>query len=94
MLTEFGLDFAQSPDALRLALADTLEDASNELPAPARMAPQRAHLQWIELECQIAWCDERINAQVQTDTQAAQRAALVRPPLVPTLPAPRQPGVD
>ena len=76
LLTEFGLVFAQSPQALRLALADTLEDASNELPALARMALQRAHLQWIELECQIAWCDERINVHVQTDTQAKSAAQL------------------
>lgn len=70
LLTEYGLVFAQSPEVLRLALQDTLEDASNELPALARMALQRAHLQWIETECHIAWCDERITAHVRTDVQA------------------------
>ena len=74
LLTEYGLVFAQSPEVLRLALQDTLEDASNELPALARMALQRAHLQWIETECHIAWCDERITAHVRTDVQAKAAA--------------------
>ncbi|MCO5102420.1 MAG: hypothetical protein M9919_00295 [Burkholderiaceae bacterium] len=45
---------AQRPYAWRYR--DT-EDASNELPALARMALQRAHLHWTEIECHIAWCD-------------------------------------
>jgi len=76
LLAEFGLVFAQSSDALRLALADTLEDASNELPTLARFALQRAHLQWIEIDCHIAWCDERIAAHVHTDAQAKAAASL------------------
>lgn len=76
LLTEYGLVFAQSPEALRLALPDTLEDASNELPALARMALQRAHLHWTEIECHIAWCDERIAAHVRTDAQAKAAAQL------------------
>ena len=76
MLAEFGLVFAQSPDALRQALTDVLEDAANELPWPARVAPQRAQLQWAELECHIAWCDERIAAHVKTDEQARTAAQL------------------
>jgi transposase len=76
LLTEFGLVFAQSPDALRLALPEALEDASNELPSLARMALQRAHLQWVEIECHIAWCDERIAAHVRTDPQAKSAAQL------------------
>jgi len=76
LLTEFGLVFAQSPDALRLALPEALEDASNELPSLARMALQRAHLQWVEIECHIAWCDERIAAHVRTDAQAKSAATL------------------
>jgi transposase len=67
LLAEFGLVFAQSPAALRRELPDVLEDASNELPALARMALQRAQLQWVELECHIAWCDERIAAQPITE---------------------------
>ena len=70
LLTEFGLVFAQSPEALRRALPDVLEDATNELPTVARMALQRAQLQWIEIECHIAWCDERIAAHVRSDEQA------------------------
>jgi transposase len=76
LLTEFGLVFAQSPQALRLALPEVLEDASNELPALARMAVQRAHLQWLEIECHIAWCDERIGAHVRSDAQAKAAAKL------------------
>jgi transposase len=76
LLSEFGLVFAQSPDALRLALPEALEDASNELPSLARLALQRAHLQWIEIECHIAWCDERIAAHVRSDAQAKTAATL------------------
>lgn len=76
LLTEFGLVFAQSPDALRRALPEALEDASNELPSLARMALQRAHLHWVELECHIAWCNERIDAHVRSDAQARSAAQL------------------
>ena len=76
LLTEFGLVFAQSPDALRQALPEALEDASNELPSLARMALQRAQLQWIEIECHIAWCDEHIAAHVRSDEQAKTAAKL------------------
>ena len=76
LLTEFGLVFAQSPDALRVALPEVLEDAGNELPGLARLALQRARLQWIELECHIAWCDERIAAHLRTDEQARTAARL------------------
>lgn len=70
LLTEFGVVIAQSPEALRRVLPEVLEDASNELPALARMALQRAQLQWVELDCHIAWCDERIVAHVRSDAQA------------------------
>jgi transposase len=76
LLTEFGLVFAQSPEALRLALPEVLEDASNELPSLARLALQRAQLHWLEVECHIAWCDERIAAHVRTDAQAKTAAQL------------------
>ena len=76
LLAEFGLVFAQSPDALRHGLPDVLEDAANELPWLARLALQRAQLQWAELECHIAWCDERIAAHVKTDDQAKTAAQL------------------
>jgi transposase len=45
-------------------------DASNELSSLARMALQRAQLQWAELDCHIAWCDECILAHVRDDDQA------------------------
>ena len=76
LLTEFGIVFAQSPDALRRGLADVLEDASNELPGIARLALQEARLHWIELECHIASCDERIAAHVRSDAQAKAAAQL------------------
>lgn len=70
LLAEFGLVVAQSPDALRRELPDLLEDADNEMPLLARTAIQRAQLQWLELECHIAWCDERIAAHAATDELA------------------------
>ena len=76
LLTEFGIVFPQSPDALRRGLADVLEDASNELPGIARLAIQEARLHWIELECHIASCDERITAHVRSDAQAKVAAQL------------------
>lgn len=71
LLAEFGLVFPQKPQALRLALPDVLEDASNELGGIARMALQRAQAQWAELDAHMAWCDERIAAHLKTDPQAA-----------------------
>lgn len=76
LLTEFGIVFAQSPEALRQGLADVLEDASNELPGIARLALQEARLHWIELECHIPSCDERITAHVRSDAQAKAAAQL------------------
>ena len=76
LLTEFGLVFAQRPEVLRRELSDVLEDATNELPALLRMALRQAHLHWLELECHMAWCDERIDAHVRTDEQAKAAAQL------------------
>ncbi len=77
LLTEFGLVFAQGPDALRLVLASVIEDASNEVPGVARLALQRAHLHWIDIDLQIAWCDERIAAHVRADARATKAATLL-----------------
>jgi len=74
LLAEFGLVFAQRPEVLRAVLSEVVEDAGNELGAVARMALQRAHLHWIELECHIAWCDERIALHVRNDEQAKAAA--------------------
>lgn len=70
LLAEFGVVAAQTPDALRRELAQQLEDASNEMPALARLAVQRAHQHWLELEGHIAWCDERIRIHVASDELA------------------------
>lgn len=76
LLTEFGLVFPQTPEALRAVLADVIEDASNELTGDARLALQRAHLHWIDIELQMTWCDERIAEHVRRDARAAQAAQL------------------
>ncbi len=77
LLAEFGLVFPQSPQAQRSQLADVVEDASNELPHLARVALQRAQLHWLELDCHVAWCDERIAVHVKTDEQAQAAARLM-----------------
>jgi len=77
LLTEFGLVFPQSPEALRSVLAGVIEDASNELPGVARLALQRAHLHWIDLELQMSWCDDRIAAHVRSDDRAKKAATLL-----------------
>lgn len=74
LLAEFGLAFAQGPEALRRVLADVLEDASNEMNTLARLVIQRAQAQWRELEEHIAWCDTRI-AQHARDNPAVRAAA-------------------
>jgi transposase len=77
LLAEFGLVFAQSPEALRAVLADVIEDAANELTGVARLALQRAQQHWIDLESQLAWCDERIASHVRTDERATKAATLL-----------------
>ena len=74
LLAEFGLVFAQGPEALRRVLADALEDAGNEMNTLARLVIQRAHEQWLALDAQITWCDERI-AQHARDNPAVRQAA-------------------
>jgi transposase len=77
LLAEFGLVFAQGPKALRAVLAEVLEDATNELPGIARLALDRAYLQWRELDEHIAWCDGQIAQHVKTDAAAAQAIRIV-----------------
>ena len=77
ILAEFGLVFPRSPQALRAVLADVVEDAANELPAVARLVVQRAHGHWIDVERQMAWCDERIAAHVRADERASKAATLL-----------------
>lgn len=77
LLAEFGLVFPQKPAALRLALPDVIEDASNELGAQARLALQRAWMQWQELDGHLAWCDERIAAHLKDSEQVRQAERLL-----------------
>jgi transposase len=77
LLAESGLMFPKSPQALRSALPEVIEDAGNELPGVARLALQRAHLHWIDLESQLAWCDERIASHVRSDERAKKAATLL-----------------
>jgi transposase len=77
LLAEFGLIVAQSPDKLRLQLGEVLEDARNEIPGVSRLALQRAQLHWINLELEMAWCDERIAEHVRSDPQAKAAAQLL-----------------
>ncbi len=76
VLAEFGLCFPQSPEALRRVLTDVLEDASNELAGTARLVLRRAQLHWIDLDVQMKWCDERIEAHARSDERAVRAAAL------------------
>ena len=77
LLAEFGLVFPQSPAAVRAVLADVLEDGANEMNALARLVLQRAQLQWAELECHIAWCDERIAAHERANPAVKKAATLI-----------------
>jgi transposase len=77
LLAEFGLVFPQSPAALASVLADVLEDGANEMNALARLVLQRAQLQWAEIDCHIAWCDERIAAHERTNPAVKKAATLL-----------------
>ena len=65
-----------SPEALRAVPAEVIEDAGNELSGVARLALQRAHLHWIDIDLQMAWCDERIACHVRSDERAKAAATL------------------
>jgi transposase len=77
LLGEFGLVFPQGPEALRCVLGEVIEDAANELPGVVRLVLQRAHQHWIDLDLQIAWCDEHIATHVRTDARAKKAATLM-----------------
>jgi transposase len=74
LLLEFGVLAPSGVDALRSELAALLEDASNELPGVLRLGLQRAQLHWVDLELQLAWCNEQIAHHVASEPQA--RAAM------------------
>ena len=77
LLAEFGLVFAQGPRALRMVLAEVLEDAANELPGIARLALDRAFSHWRELDEHIAWCDVQISQHAKCDPQASKALAIM-----------------
>lgn len=70
LLSEFGIVLAQGPGQLQAALPQLLEDASNELTGEVRLALQRAMAHWRELQEQIDWCEQRIEAHARSDAQA------------------------
>jgi transposase len=70
LCAEFGVVFPQGPEELRRGIADALEDATHEMTALARRALQRAHLHWLEIELQLAWCDEQIDIHARQDERA------------------------
>jgi transposase len=76
LLAEFGLLFPQSPDALRRALSDVLEDASNEMPAVIRLGLQQAQSHWRQLDDHIDWCDQRVKQHVRENSQARRASQL------------------
>jgi transposase len=77
LLAEFGLVFGQKTTVLKAALTDALEDASNELSGLARLALQRAQIQWQELDAHMDWCDQRINAHGKANEQVRQAEKLM-----------------
>ena len=76
VLTEFGLVFGKSPQVLRAALPDLLEDASNELNGTARLAVQEALAHWRALDERMLWCDRQISQHIRS-CDAAKRAARI-----------------
>jgi transposase len=77
LLAEFGLAYAQGPEALRRVLTDVLEDASNEMNTLARLVIQRAQAQWQELDEHMAWCDARIAQHARDNPQVKSAAQLM-----------------
>jgi transposase len=77
LLSEFGLNFAQSPQALRASLPQVLEDASNELPGHTRLALERAMEHWQRLDEEMAWCEQRIAEHARQDERASMATQLL-----------------
>ena len=76
VLAEFELVFGKSPKVLRAALADVLEDASNELTGLARQVVQRELEHWRMLDEQMHWCDKQVGQHVRS-SEAAKKAAKI-----------------
>jgi transposase len=77
MLSEFGLVAPRQPQALRLRLAQLLEDGANELPGVVRLAIERAAQQWRQLDEDMAWCDQRVREHVRSDERAKRANELL-----------------
>ena len=77
LAAEFGMVFPQSPTVLSEQLSDTLEDATNSLSGLARLAIERAHMQWKELDEHINWCDQRIAAHHKQNEHVRQATKLM-----------------
>ncbi len=67
LLAEFGVFLPQGIRRLHEHLIERIEDGSNELTGPARLALLRGGEQWQVLDEQIAWLD-------RTDCRACQPA--------------------
>ena len=77
LLAEFGLVFPQSPEArCGWPYPTRWKTPATTCLRWLRLALQRAQLQWLEIECHINWCDQRIAAHVQDDKQAKSAAQL------------------
>ena len=77
VLAEYGLVFGQSPKRLRAVLADVIEDASNEMPARARLVVQRAFEHWRELDEHLHWCDQQVGQHVRASPEARRAAKVI-----------------
>ena len=76
VLAEHGLVFGKSPKMLRAALAEVIEDASNELSGRARLVVQRGFEHWRKLDELMGWSDGQVGQHVRGSPQA-KRAAKV-----------------
>ena len=77
LLAEYGLVFAKGPAALESVLSEVIEDAGNEMNAPARLVVRQAQTQWRELDAHIAWCDARITAHVSGNADVKKATQLM-----------------
>lgn len=76
ILAEFGLIFGKSPEVLRAALPDVLEDATNDLGGDARLVLQQALEHWRSLEERMQECDRQVSQHVR-GCEEARRASRV-----------------
>lgn len=70
LLAKFGVFLPQGIRRLHEHLIERIEDGSNELTGPARLALLRGWEQWQVLDEQIAWFDRQIAEDANRDPQA------------------------